>query len=721
MNAAKTQRETYPLPVLGTGRGLFRLDLALEPSALADGPEDPFVALSDSGRLSRVLLGRIAQAGGKTWQYLAVKIPKSHPAPVASAAGKVTLTNPEVMEIFKRERDHLAACAGDDVVTRVDPGESPFQSPPVTFCKKVRAYFHPPCPKCGGLLRECRESALLRDQGLPEYDASPSRFLACPACAGSGKGRPTFYSLLPASPNRPKGSAEVRTGSELYRDLGSLVREARPEADDRGLLEAFPCASCPHRSECYPASAAADKPILAESRLIPLSYYDFSMEILEALELHYDEAADLLGGAPWPAVRARAKERGGPGREALLGPLDRIYASPAPWFFLGEGSGRFSLEILRLKVDLFARLCRSVRGFHARTREPHLDLSPTSVMIHPEGIAGAVPARWNFRLKLTTLGGARLHPTIPGGPALFLPGSDPDKTYLSPLINESVFGREESMRVAFRSASEEGSRLRIDGTASSERARLDAFRPGDALRIVPGMPLRGVDSAKLWGVLEERQERGVRFSVRLPEGGGPATAFKPQEFEAVVAFYRKFHVPCDLYSLGMLLFRTMLANDERDIFGVEEAVGRVLRKLSLWVDEKKPSSGARVGAELLGLLDHESDAFEASHLFYRKEDRADQEILIPPRLWSDLLVFGFKLLTQIPGFSFSAHPADYPQDRPEAVLDSVLLEWGEIEERARVELFQRGTRDQEIHDACAELLAELTGPKTPLPLPKAAP
>jgi hypothetical protein len=342
-------------------------------------------------------------------------------------------------------------------------------------------------------------------------------------------------------------------------------------------------------------------------------------------------------------------------------------------------------------------------------------------MVHPEGVVGAVASRWNFRLKLTSLTGARLHPTLPGGPELFLPGSDPDKTYLSPLINESVFGREESMRVAFRSAREEGPRLRIEGTASSERARLEAFRPGDALRIVPGMPLRGVDPAKLWGVLEERQDRGVRFSMLLPEGAGAASAFKPQEFEAVVAFYRKFHVPCDLYSLGMLLFRTILANDERDVFAVEEAVGRVLRKLSLWVDEKKPSSGARVGAELLGLVGHEGDAFEASHIFYRKEDRAEQDLLIPPRLWSDLLAFGFKLLTQIPGFSFTAHPADYLQDRPEAVLDSVLLELGEIDERARVELFQRGTRDREIHDACAELLAEMTGPKTPAPIPKAAP
>ncbi len=712
MNPAKSPAVPAEVPVLGPGGGLLRFELALAEGDALEKLEDPFVPLSDSGRLARVLLGRIAAGKDGTLVPLAVKVQRSAYRPTAGGARMETLTNPQVEEMWRRERKNLALCAGTDMVSLVDLGEEAFHSRPVTFCKKTRAYFHPLCPQCRAFLEDCRDDPLLRDHGLPEYGSSLARYLHCRSCARSGAGPKVFYTLGPASEERLKGKAEVRRRGELYRDLAAILREKLPDEDRRRLARVFPCAGCAHREECWPASAGAGQPVPAEARLVPLSYYEFHMLPMEALELHFDEFADLLGGAVWESVRARARQRGGAGREPLLARLDGVFSSPLQHLYRGDGSGRFALEVLRLKLALFGQLCRALREYHARCREPHLALDPSKVMVRPGEPSRGLPARWGFRVKLGGVAGARRLPTDEG-PELLQPSLDADKTCLSPLLRETEFGHEETMRVSIQSIQAEGPRVRLEGTVSSDRARLDAFLPGDAIRIIPTGAAGPLENLTFWGVLGERMDRSFRFTALLAEGtvGSPAS-MKAQEFDAGVAFFRRFHVPCDLYPLGLLLFRALLVNDERDAFAVDDALQRVLKKLALWLEDRDRPDGPKVAAQVRSLLEAE-EVFSPSSVLYAREDRQGAQASVPGRLWSDLLLLGFKLVTCVSGFSVCAHHADYPADRPEEVLDRMLGNLGELETQADVELFSRAARDGEIYDVCRELLGEMSGPAGP--------
>ena len=713
LTSAKNPAAAADVPVVGTGGDFLRFELALAEGDALLQQEDPFVPLSDAGRFSRVLLGRIAGGKGGTLIPLAVKIQRSSYRPSGSGARKEDLTNLQLKEMWRREQKNLARCAGTDVVSLLDLGEESFASRPVTFCRKVQAYFHPPCPQCRSLLEDCKDDALLRDHGLPEYGSTATRYLHCRACARSGAGPKIFYTAGTPAEERLKGRAEVRRRGELYRDFAAIFREKLPEEERQRLARRFPCAGCPHREECYPASAGAGQPVPAETRLTPLSYYEFHMLPLQACELHYDEFADLLGGASWEAVRARARQRGGPGRETLLVRLDEVFASPFQWLYRGEGAARFALEVLRLKIVLFSQLCRALREYHARCREPHLDLDPSKVMVRPGEAGRGLPARWNFRVKLGGVASPRRLPTDEG-PELLVPSPDADKTFLSPLLRETEFGREEPMRVSVQSVQAEGPRVRLEGTVSSDRARLDAFLPGDVIRVIPSSAKGPLEGLTFWGVLGERQDRGVRFTTLLGEGTvGAAASVKPQEFDAGVAFFRRFHVPCDLYPLGLLLLRTLLVNDERDLFSVDDALQRVLKKLTLWLEERDLPAGPKVAAQVRALLEGEEDVFNPSSILYAREERKDLRAAVPARLWSDLLLLAFKLVTCVSGFSVCAHHADYPAERPEEVLDRVLAELGELETRADVELFSRAARDGDIFDACRELTAELSGPAGP--------
>jgi hypothetical protein len=272
-------------------------------------------------------------------------------------------------------------------------------------------------------------------------------------------------------------------------------------------------------------------------------------------------------------------------------------------------------------------------------------------------------------------------------------------------VRKAEFGREESLRVTVRSVKADGERVRIEGSASSDRARLEACQPGDVIRLIAaGGPLEGLT---LWGTVDAPEERGVRFTALLDASAGFDTSRKPADFDAGVAFYPRFQVPCDLYGLGMLLFRTLLVNDGTDLLAVDDAVHRVLKKLGLWLDGKKSPAAARVAGELMPLVEREKEVFGSSGVLYLQEDREERPRALPQRLWSDILMFGFKLQTSIEGFSFATGHADFPVDHPEGMLDLVMTELAGLEERVRIELFSKGERDREIFEVCNELLDEL--------------
>lgn len=395
--------------MLSSQPGGLRLEL-VHPDGVLEGRDDLFATLSDTGRFARVFLAR-ACFGPTPLRLMALKVRRSTPR-----TGDGAPTNAAVDERWEREVATLRAAASPEVVRFLDPGTEEDRGRPVTFCRKVRRTFHPLCPACFGPLRDCRDDALLQSAGLPTYSEGSVRYLACAACAPNG---PVFYSESPA----PEGAtADVRSPARLARD-GAAILRASVSADTRDRLDReFPCYSCEHRDECYSEGLDASTPIPAESLLVPFSFHDLQAIPMEVLALGYGEFADLLGGADWSFVRARAvTEPGAAGRESALAPLDAALASPLLWFYRSDRTGRFPLEILRLKLALFGQAARGVRGVHEASGRAILGLSPASVMVEPGTSGGDLPVLWSFRAKVIDVGGEEPGPGV-AAPSADLPG-----------------------------------------------------------------------------------------------------------------------------------------------------------------------------------------------------------------------------------------------------------------------------------------------------------
>lgn len=692
---AKKTPGTEAVPALGSAAGGLRFELVLPADGNLEDRDDPFVSLSDSGRFSRVLLARIA-LGDSTLRHLALKVQRSYYRPFG--AGQTQITNEQVDEIWQRERENLLSSRSPEVAELLDLGPSLAKSKPVTFCKRTRKYFHPLCPKCARPLEDCKDDSLLRDLGLPAYTESTVRYLACAACAGSGK--PTFYTYSLSPEERPKGKVEIRRRTELYRDLATL---ARGGSVDAGV---FPCAGCEHRSTCYPADAG---PIPAEQLLVPLSYYEFAALPLELLQLHYDEWVDLLGGAAWAEVRKNA-ESAAPGRAQSIAPLDGPLSGRAQWMFQSDSAGLFSIEVLRLKLIAFTQLCRGVRALHSKTGHPHLDLKSESAMVVLPAPSRDLAARWNFQTKIINLGSPYRFPELArmreAAGDVFLASPDFQKTYTSPLLRQGMLGQEESMRVTIRSIAPEGSGMRAEMDVLSPKARLQEFKIRDVVRVVATTPVSWLEGVDLWGSIVEPVEGGFRISAYTPRVLGGAKA--PVTFDGRVSFHKRVGIPADLYSLGMLLFRTILVNDQRDMFAVEDAIGRVMNKLVVSLEGAIQPDYKYIAGMLHWQVEAEKEVFDPKAVLFAAADRGARASGIPPLLWSDLLLCGFRMVSALPGFSFCGHHADFDPSKPEAPLDAVLQALDQINARLHIELFGTADRDREIQAACNEIIAELT-------------
>jgi len=383
--------------MLGSPPAGLRFELVL-PDGDLEGRDDPFLTLSDSGRFARVLLARVAM-GPTPLRTVALKMRR--PAP---RTGGTPPSNPAVDERWDRELATLRAVSSPDVVRFLDPGSESDRVGPVTFCRKMRLAFHPLCPECMAPLRDCRDDAQLRASGLPPYSEGSTRFLTCAACAAKRTdGAAIFYG---ESAQAASGSAEVRDLNRLARDGGAILRASiSAETRDR-LQREFPCYACAHRDECYSESSDGSSPVIAESRLMPLSPFDLQAIPMEVLPLRFDEFADLLGGAAWSEVRARAlAEPGGAGRASVLATLDAVLASPLLWLHGNDRTGRLPLEVLRLKLALFGQAARGLRAVHEAAGRALLDLGPSGVMVDVGGSGSDLPALWSFRAKMIDVGG----------------------------------------------------------------------------------------------------------------------------------------------------------------------------------------------------------------------------------------------------------------------------------------------------------------------------
>jgi len=669
----------------GTRSGVW-----FELTTSAEG-EPPFVVLDDSGRFSRVLLGRVCTGADDTLLDVAVKVQRD--AYLVGSADDAMMTNDAVDDMWRRELDDHRKARSEHVVPLLDLTGGMDQSPPVLYCREQQAWFHPPSPQTGEPLRVCRDDGLLQDSGLRAYKRSLQRYLGgAPTPSGGPR---VFYKRGSLDEERPRPDVTVRVGAELFADLA-------PVAHGEVAAQAwFPCATCGERDRCYPRGSADQTAGLAKQRLVPLSFYDFAFALMPAQQLAYDELCEVLGGRSWAEVKQRLADGSGKNRLALVAGLDRRLGSGRQWLARRDDGLALALEVLRAKLFALHDVASGMAAVHRACGRPHLGVEPRNLVARIADGGHATPARWGARVQMIDLGAARrfipAHASRKDAPLRFVP--DAARAYRAPSTRnaEGVAGFAQ-VRVEKVTAAQDGKQVALRALFAPD-FKLGDYRPGDLVRVML------TADQWVWAEVVEIARATATLVANDPPAGADTLLAAQREFNSHVWIHKVFGPACDLYGFGLLLFRTLLANDDHPATRVEEVVARCAERLMTESDERDLSP-VDCRAFLTRKMGEHDDLFLPAAVLFDRKDRARVEEGFPAGLWADLLAFGFRLMTTVPGFSLAdSHEARNPHD-PGLLAAQVQGELHDFAARVHAELFSGDARAREIEELCRGMLAQ---------------
>jgi len=174
------------IPYLDHDHARFHLEISLrseDPSAFEKGV-NPFLIISESGPLARIIHGRFVTNAGSEIKRLFLVLQRDEYHIAKDELWPVF--NPDIDQYWQKVfllhsgqgQEGSMILLSDQVSD--DGNLSSFL--PLFFCKWRQVFFHPLCPMCGATLHQCYDDELLKGFGLQPYSTSTRRYLFCPSC-----------------------------------------------------------------------------------------------------------------------------------------------------------------------------------------------------------------------------------------------------------------------------------------------------------------------------------------------------------------------------------------------------------------------------------------------------------------------------------------------------------------------------------------------------------
>jgi hypothetical protein len=657
----------------------------------ADEPAggDPFVRLDriEDGA-SRAYLAELRSAAGVVCQRLVLKLPATGLERSGTGDERPASLISVDLEWARRAADlRRLGEASHHFPRLLLPAESsppPTELPPMVYCPGRGRLFAIHCPQTLEALVTCRDDALLAAAGLPAYSTTRTALLFNPGLERASESPLRFW-VTAEQP--PPELAEKGVGglAQLRQELAETLA-AKAEGPEAVSPADYPDPSAGKRT-AWRVFTDRDSPYL----LTPYAAYDF------------DRFVDHLGGRSATAKAEGADQTSDPATAAGPG-----------YLFAAEGSGLDAVEVLLLKLVLFSQVLQALRSYYQTIRLPHLDLHPGHLVVSPLTRGDDLPHRWSFQLELLGLSAARSR-TMPQGVEVNLPPDPPRIPYCSPRVQtasllktgtgEAIIDRVQKLKA------DDGPRWEIHARLRDPNGILPRPTRRDWLRIEWPQSLLG-------GSLRATMARCD------PEvGGNPAEllivtaplVLDPSEGQSLekarnlklpgvrYRVHPELHVPDDVYSLGVLLLRSILVNDRQDL----SAVAKPIAAIRPVIGPEATDGEASIDESLAAALAEQPEAFASSNVFYRSSDRAsNRPSSIPEELWQELLHFAWRLIARGPGFGL---PPDggFDEHHPASHLEQVQSELDGYLRRLRLILFRRQPVHFEVHSVIDEILAGL--------------
>ena len=501
--------------------------------------------------------------------------------------------------------------------------------------------------------RVCTDDALLEAHGLPQYATSPFRYLHEPAV----RENKTFLSTSPEAP----ASSHVQNLERL--------------------------------------TAAGSGAVVFN----PLAGF---VRVIRHLPLSLDEYLQILEGRPWQEASNQLTTSFHAGRYAVL---QEWSANPRGLPFLLHGDGALAdrlAEILFLKTSALLDVFNEVRALVKARQLPLLNLSAASFSVSLADTGGQFPAFWSARCRLTK----------PGQAYPLKIKSTQQKYFIrlgriepSPFLPEGMGAHSFGIgNVQIRNVITETDGIVLEGTLLAEDYL--GLDPHDLLWFK--LPL-GEERLDFYAHVYKSENAGPRearfrtVAARLPEAALTAlkrvagARFPKSPYEV----WPLLSSPCDLYSLGVLAVRMLLAHGQSNLPVILDDVSSLARRLG-------DSGGKTVdfAAVLKGLLGKDEKLLNlTSPHSLLGGDVSEQQVrsALGTDIWLETLTWVLRLFPDTGASSFCKDFGDVSPLALETVFDLPAQQLEAIVLRLRSILAPSLSENEEISDVILSQLESI--------------
>jgi hypothetical protein len=525
----------------------------------------------------------------------------------------------------------------------------PWQPGPLLYCRKRQCVFAARSPDTGRPLR------IVPADQVAEVKAADGDELAMELLIWDGPSAGDRTPNVYAGRGGSCSLGVIKSLDELLLDQGRVVGPADEAShDDRATAGEHACVECPEHQRCYPPG---DGYVYAADRLVTLSAADAPVVFRPLGAWRFDEAARMVGGLP-PGDCLAARERADNDFEAWVAGQARAMETAGPArLLMGETDGRELLEVARLKLGMIADILAQLEEVWQVTGRPYLCWNEESVRVSWQQPAAIPAVCWGFRSLLRKVGLQPAAPfETPDGQPLCYPPAFSDAAYLPPPAVDAAryFDEPRSATLFVKAARSGDETVGIKALLEELGIPWELFRTGDALHVVgPG-----------WrALLAPAAERNPDDGEGLPFSGqaeGDIRGLKKGEQVTGVEcrWYPRFEQAVDLHAVGMLMFEALVAHDERSIQSFREQMAAEIGELTtscrgLPVEQR--DEYARNWVTERCEADAPAAVWTRRNLLQRRDDRnATRLDAFGAPLWQEIMTFGLRLTTGIPGFSYCA-------------------------------------------------------------------
>ena len=499
----------------------------------------------------------------------------------------------------------------------------------------------------------CRDDALLQSMGLPPYSTSSFRYLYDPASGGAKK----FMAAAPDAPANPH--------------VQSLER-GLPGAE-KGLL------FNPHAG------------LVRVTRFSPLDLEDY-LQILEGRHWNgpVPRTAQLFPGSIYSALQAWAGSPKG---------LPFLLHSPT------ASADRLN-EVFFLKLSALLQLFKSVRAYVRAQQLPLLNLSPSSFRVFLPAVGDSFPAFWAAKATLSKPGQAYLLKIKFTEQKYFVRLG---RTEPSPFLPEGLGAHSFGIgSVRVRNVLTERDGVVLEGTLVAEdylgldahdmlwfklplgEERLEFYAHVHTSEIV------GPKEAR-FRTVPARHSEGVIASLKRATG----TAFQRAPYE----IWPLLSSPCDLFSLGVIATRILLANSQGNLPVILDEILSLAQHFGKQPDESE-SFLAQLKA-LAGRDPHVLDLVSPHGLMESGDSPQGARSKIQMEPWLEAIGLLLRLFPGVGPHSFCKSFGDVSPLALETVFDRPIEELEAIALRLRSALLPSLSANEDIANVLLDQLASL--------------